>query len=90
MTNPPDPCGLILAAGESSRMGTDKALLPWPPPAAGATTPDGQTLLSAVILALQAHTRAVIVVAGKNAEVIAPTVEEHGALLVRNPAPDRL
>lgn len=24
-------CGVILAAGESSRMGRDKALLPWPP-----------------------------------------------------------
>ena len=24
-------CAVILAAGESSRMGRDKALLPWPP-----------------------------------------------------------
>lgn len=31
-------CGVILAAGESSRMGTDKAMLPWPPPAPAATS----------------------------------------------------
>jgi molybdenum cofactor cytidylyltransferase len=82
-------CGLILAAGESSRMGADKALLPWPPRASAPATPPGQTLLSAAILALQPLTRAVIVVAGKNAEAIGPAVDEHGAFLVRNPAPER-
>ena len=31
MGRAPSLCGVILAAGESTRMGTDKALLPWPP-----------------------------------------------------------
>jgi molybdenum cofactor cytidylyltransferase len=82
-------CGLILAAGESSRMGIDKALLPWPPPVAGASAASPQTLLSAAILALKPLTRVVVVVAGRNAEGIAPTVDAHGAFLVHNPAPER-
>ena len=81
-------CGLILTAGESSRMGADKALLPWPPQATG-STPARQTLLSAGILALQPLTRAVIVVAGRNAESLTPIVEANGATLVRNPNPER-
>lgn len=89
MTRATQLCGLILAAGESSRMGIDKALLLWPSPAAGTSAPPSQTLLSAAILALEGLTRAVVVVAGKNAEAIAPIVDAHGALLIRNPAPGR-
>ncbi len=82
-------CGLILAAGESSRMGTDKALLPWPPQAQANAAPPQPTLLSAAILALQPLTSTVLVVSGRNQERIAPIVEASGAFLVRNPAPER-
>jgi molybdenum cofactor cytidylyltransferase len=84
-----NPCGLILAAGKSSRMGSDKALLPWPPLAPGAAALPAQTLLSAAIFALKPLTRAVIVVAGRNAGRLAPAVEANGALMARNPNPER-
>jgi molybdenum cofactor cytidylyltransferase len=77
-------CGLILAAGASSRMGTDKALLPWPPGSS-----DGTTLLSAAILAFRPVTDAVVVVAGDNASRLAPIAEAFGAKMVLNPAPER-
>jgi molybdenum cofactor cytidylyltransferase len=77
-------CGLILAAGASSRMGTDKALLPWPPHAS-----NGTTLLSAHIAALRPHTHAVIVVAGRNAERLKPGIAACGAAMVVNPEPER-
>ena len=76
-------CGVILAAGFSSRMGRDKALLPWPPQS---TT---GTLLSAAIRALQPFTRNLIVVAGANAARVAPIVSTLGAQLAINPAPER-
>ncbi len=82
-------CGVILSAGASSRMGRDKALLPWPPAAPGATPSQNETLLSAAIAALQPFTQAVIVVAGKNAVNIAPVAAARGARLVENPDPDR-
>lgn len=81
-------CGVVLSAGASSRMGRDKALLPWPPLAPDAAD-SGETLLSAAIAALKPFTEAVVVVAGNNAEMIASVVVSNGASIVRNPAPER-
>ena len=69
-------------------MGTDKALLPWPPRAPG-PPPTGQTFLSAAIQALQPFTERVIVVVGKNENNLMPVVYANGASLVRNPEPDQ-
>jgi molybdenum cofactor cytidylyltransferase len=82
-------CGVILSAGASTRMGRDKALLPWPPAAPGSVVPAGETLLSAAIVALKPFTEAIVVVAGQNADNIAPVVAANGAYMVRNPAPER-
>ena len=83
-----DLYAVILAAGESTRMGTDKALLPWPPATPG-LSPTGQTFLSAAIQALYPFSEKVIVVVGKNENNLAPVVYANGASLVRNPDPDR-
>ncbi len=79
MTRAPSFSGLILAAGESSRMGRDKALLPW----------HGSTFLTAHIDALKLHTDFVLVVAGKNAQVLRPVADANAAFLVENEAPER-
>ena len=79
---------VILAAGESTRMGTDKALLPWPPVAPG-SLPTGQTFLSAAIQALDPFSERVIVVVGKNEANLAPVIYANGASLVTNPNPER-
>jgi molybdenum cofactor cytidylyltransferase len=73
----PSFAGVILAAGASSRMGRDKALLPWR---------DG-TFLSTAIRALQPVTELVIVVAGANAPSLMPIANAHAAFLAVNPAP---
>lgn len=78
---------VILAAGESSRMGSDKALLPWPPPDPGAP-PSNQTFLSCAIQSLL-WTDYVIVVAGRNESRLAPVAYAKGASLTANPDPDR-
>lgn len=80
-------CGVILAAGESSRMGRDKALLPWPPHA-GESAVAG-TFLSAAIELFIPYVDVVLVVAGKNERALMPIVYANGASLVVNPDPER-
>lgn len=74
----PSFAGVILAAGASSRMGRDKALLPW----------QGGTFLSAAIQALQRETDFVIVIAGQNASTLEPVIYANAAFLVVNPHPE--
>ncbi|HVO62708.1 MAG TPA: nucleotidyltransferase family protein [Terriglobales bacterium] len=88
MARAPAFCGVILAAGESTRMGTDKALLPWPPPAPGVSA-GRNTFLSGGISSLLQVCDLVVVVAGKNEERLTPIVFANNASLVRNPAPER-
>ncbi|MGO9083865.1 MAG: NTP transferase domain-containing protein [Candidatus Sulfotelmatobacter sp.] len=80
--------GVILAAGESARMGTDKALLPWPPQVAGQSAAT-ETFLSAAIRSLSLSTDFVTVVVGQNEAVLAPLVYASGAATVTNPDPSR-
>ena len=83
MASPLNLYGLILAAGASSRMGREKALLPWP------AHSSSETLLSAAIRALRPFAREVIVVAGQNAARLAAAAASSGAVLVVNAAPER-
>ncbi len=88
MTRSSNFAGLILAAGESARMGRDKALLPWPPPVSG-QAPSTETFLSAAIRSLSLATEFVLVVVGNNEAALAPIIFAHGASLVVNPDPSR-
>jgi CTP:molybdopterin cytidylyltransferase MocA len=75
----PSFAGVILAAGASSRMGREKALLPW----------RDSTFLSATIRALQPATELVIVVAGANAVNLQPIADANAAFLTVNPDPQQ-
>jgi molybdenum cofactor cytidylyltransferase len=74
MGRSPSFAGVILAAGDSTRMGQDKALLPW----------QGGTFLSAAIDMLKPVTELVIVVGGKNTNSLLPTIYQKGAFLTEN------
>ena len=68
-------------------MGSDKALLPWPPVANGVAF-SGETFLSAAIRSLSSVTDQVVVVLGNNESELAPVVYVAGGSVVRNPAPE--
>lgn len=69
-------------------MGTDKALLRWPPQNAG-QPPSKDTFLSAAIRSLTLSTDFVVIVAGKNEPAIAPIAYANGASVVVNPDPSQ-
>jgi molybdenum cofactor cytidylyltransferase len=66
-------------------MGTDKALLPWPPVAEQGL--GKETFLSAAIRSLALATDFVVIVAGANEPTLAPVAYANGASIITNPDP---
>jgi len=70
---------IILAAGRSRRMGTQKLLLPWA----------GQTVIGHIVdQVLAAGLNHVLVVVGANREAVSQALADRRVTLVTNPAPD--
>jgi len=70
--------GVVLAAGASSRMGTEKALLQYA----------GQSFLTGAIQLLQTACDFVVVVTGNNTDLLRPIIEQNSACSVRNWQPE--
>jgi molybdenum cofactor cytidylyltransferase len=70
--------GVVLAAGASSRMGEDKALLQY----------GGRTFLAGAIQLLQSACDFVLVVTGDNTDLLTPVIYQGSAYLVRNWRPE--
>jgi molybdenum cofactor cytidylyltransferase len=70
--------GVVLAAGASSRMGEDKALLEY----------HGQSFLAGAIQLLQSACDFVIVVTGANTDLLRPVIYENSAYILPNPQPE--
>jgi molybdenum cofactor cytidylyltransferase len=68
-------------------MGSDKALLPWPPAESGIPS-SGETFVSSAIDSLSQFTDQVVVVAGNNQPTLALAVYAAGGSLARNPTPE--
>lgn len=69
-------------------MGRDKALLPWPP-SSTAQIAASETFLSASIRLLNSICDFVVVVVGKNKDLLEPAIYSEGASLAVNPDPER-
>jgi len=89
MTRSPSYCGVILAAGASTRMGHEKALLPWPPQTVAPPTSVRDTFLCRQIDLLRRSSELVLVILGANYESLAPVVYAAGAFALRNAEPER-
>jgi molybdenum cofactor cytidylyltransferase len=70
---------LILAAGFSSRMGTDKALLKI----------DGITVLDSIIAKIQPFSRKIIIVSGTNHQNLSAHLYGHPVDIIPNPNPEQ-
>lgn len=79
MPRSPSFAGVVLAAGASSRMGEDKALLQF----------GGRSFLAGAIQLLQSACDFVIVVTGDNTDLLRPVIYQNSAYLVRNWNPER-
>ena len=79
MPRSPSFAGVVLAAGASSRMGEDKALLQFA----------GQSFLAGAIRLLQSACDFVVVVTGNNTDLLRPVIYQNSAYVVHNWQPER-